>query len=60
MRMKVQDHSSTAKEKRAHQLSTQYTSKFITSTQTDSGFQKIGRKISDPHARKAATEGTIP
>jgi hypothetical protein len=58
MRMKVQDHSSTAKVKRVHQLSMQHTSKFIASTQTDADLQRIGRKISDLRARKVITEYT--
>jgi hypothetical protein len=43
-----------------HQLSTQHTSKFIASTQTDAGLRRIGRKISDLHARKAITNCTTP
>jgi hypothetical protein len=56
MRTKVQDNSSTTKVKRVHQLSMQHTSKFIASTQTDMGLQRIGRKISDLHARKEMTK----
>jgi hypothetical protein len=60
MIMKVQDHSSTAKVKRVHQLLTQHTSKFIASTQKNVGLWRIGRKISDLRARKAITECTTP
>jgi hypothetical protein len=60
MRMKVQDHSSIAKVKRVHQLLMQHTSKFIASTQTDAGLQRIGRNILVIRARKAITECTTP
>jgi hypothetical protein len=58
MRMKVQDHLSTSKVKRVHQLLMQHKSKFIASTQTDAGIWRIGRKISDLRTRKAITECT--
>jgi hypothetical protein len=58
MRTKVQDHSSTTKVKRVHQLSMQHISKFIASTQMDAGLRRIGRKTSDLRARKAIIERT--
>jgi hypothetical protein len=60
MRMKVQDHSSTAKVKRVHQLLMQHTSKFIASTQTDAALWRIRRKFLDLRARKAIAECTTP
>jgi hypothetical protein len=38
----------------------QHTSKFIALTQMDAGLQRIERKISDLHTRKAITECTTP
>jgi hypothetical protein len=52
MRMKVQDHSSTARAKRAHQVLMHRLNKFIASTRMDVDHRKIRRKISDLYSKK--------
>jgi hypothetical protein len=57
--VKVHDLSITVRTKKAHQVMTHSTDKFMAPTQMDADHQKIGRKILDLRDQKARMEHTI-
>jgi hypothetical protein len=58
-RTKAQGHSSTAKAKKAQQVSTHLIGKFTTSTWMGAGHQKIGRKTLGLHDQKVRARHMI-